>query len=110
MKVELSNQQFVRKWEMKSQSGASPDLISARPGRRPLVFLALGHWVFSSCPWHTVASTRQSLVSQKKIAFVLPRKPPVFVGENFHEDAVLWQKFGLKAAHRVRLEDISNKW
>lgn len=51
MKVKLSNQQFVRKWEMKSQSGANSDLISARPGRGPLVFPALGHWVFSSCPW-----------------------------------------------------------
>ena len=51
MKVKLSNQQFVRKWEMKSLSGANSDLITARPGRGPLVFPALGHWVFSSCPW-----------------------------------------------------------
>lgn len=52
-----------------------------------------------------VASARQSLVSQKKIVFFLPGKPPCICGwELFHEDAVLWQGSASKLAPGVGLE------
>ena len=52
-----------------------------------------------------VASTWQSLVSQKKIAFFLPGKPPCICGwELFHEDAVLWQGWASKLAPGEGLE------